>query len=183
MLKEYFTKLLPTDGKIKDGELYLQYLEGVGFPNEIRRYNGGALDCRDKPIRLFLCSKKIQVGDKIKFQLVPNKSPWKDGEVLWVEADMTEIRLDSETTVVTTADHFCFKIIGEISPSAISFVKGSQKFYDSEINIYLMDKKVPMEARGPFTIDEIDIFKEQVESRPDRFYFLVEIKGPCGHFH
>ncbi len=58
-LKLYFTKYLPVKGEIKDGELGLSINNAIYTHQEHLGSNYG------KPVRLFLCSRDIQVGDEV----------------------------------------------------------------------------------------------------------------------
>lgn len=149
MNKLYFAKYLPVEGEIQEGDSFIT--PSGAICNEYKL----AIKGIHKKFKFFLCSRDIRVGDKVKFQLVPNKTPWVDGEVIWQEADTTEIKLDTETTVITTPDHFCFKVMGEISPKATWVKEG----------------------------DEFDEYKEDITLFKGGSKKLIQVKGSCGHFH
>jgi hypothetical protein len=89
---KYFVKYLPVEGELTD--------ENRKFPNQVY------------PVKPFLCSRDIQVGDEMNHPFQPytfratnnNKEVWKD----------------------------CFKVMGEISPDAI-WVKEGDEFEEDDI--------------------------------------------------
>jgi hypothetical protein len=127
-----------------------------------------------KKVKLFLCSRDIQVGDKVKFKLSPS--------TVEVDAECME-RIDFQSTVVikdgdfkvhtTCPDQFnmCYKIIGEISPDALGYVKEGDAFDENQIKLHKICKGVP--NLGLCVLSKCCEF----------FDAVYKIKGPCGHFH
>jgi hypothetical protein len=204
----YFAKYLPVEGEIKEGDLHLNKLTGTIEPASKNvaanwsnnfSYNDGTRFLRDdyKKVKLFLCSRDIQVGDKVKFQLVPNKTPWKELEVEEVYGffgiDKTAILKDGDFKIHTTPDNFCFKVIGEISPEA-TWVKEGDEFDDTECEGYygtggniieegkLRGKRISVIFNWRLDTDNEILERLKIKENPE-FRIIYKIKGPCGHFH
>lgn len=126
-MKTYFAKYLPVD--------FIQ-------------------DTPDEPTvktKLFLCSRDIEVGDKW-FHI--------NGEGVTSEEQIcTEIRgivLYSDN-MFAPLDSNVYKVIGEISPDALSYVKERDEF-------------------------DFEDWEDEVDGN-HRLTGKIIIKGPCGHFH
>jgi len=114
-MKKYFTKYLPVEGEIKEGD----YWKHPKAPNTIfpwtKAYARGPISTGlMQKVKLFLCSRDIQVGDKMtrldgsKFKA--DKAP--DGSAHW--------------------NGHAYKVIGEVSPDA-TWVKEGMEFDEEEI--------------------------------------------------
>lgn len=186
--KKYFTKYLPVEGEIKVGDVYLQNLIGIGFPNEIRIYTGGKLEARDKKVKLFLCSRDITVDDF--------GTTYHSSEDTLIATENTHWRIK---------DFGYYKIIGEISPD-VTWVKEGAEFSEDEVIPFwrisietwssahkgnnVMDlgsERYPeyftegrIKTILQYYCDENYISARTVE-KP--FVAYYELKGPCGHFH
>jgi len=131
--KLYLAKYLPVEGEIKEGMKYIltkslglgAYKEGyigtaaIDFTKEAQEDQGG------KILKLFLCSRDIQVGDKV-FEILADKSIGEEFE--WTE----EIHKHNHQFI---EDGDVFKVIGEISPEA-TWVKEGDEFAEDEVDIY-----------------------------------------------
>lgn len=72
----------------------------------------------------------------------------------------------------------CFKVIGEISPDALGYVKEGDEFGEDDIRI---GAGSIMNARFHFVPFEGDDQKEWFPNNGWELY--TQIKDPCGHFH
>lgn len=66
-MKKYFTKYIPADGEIKEGDMVLDTLSG----EIVCWWDGNNWDKYDKKVKLFLCSRDIQVGDTVTHDSIP----------------------------------------------------------------------------------------------------------------
>jgi len=161
--KIYFTKYLPVEGEIKENDHYISD-RGDIFQDKkgTRHYTG------DKKVKMFLCSRDIQVGDKIIHPMTG-----EEVEVLsiingWIKYG------DHPNEIANTG---LFKKIGEISPEA-TWVKEGMRFSESEveewwgqaITHYPMIRKLHADTWG---------YEKLAENCP----VVYKVKGPCGHFH
>lgn len=122
-MKIYFTKYLPIEGEIKEGSkvkhngniVTALKKEGEGDTwktNGLPKY-GSNLEL----VKLFLCSRDIQVGDNCidgegdTVIIIDNKEESKDG---------FQIRLEDSYALG------CFKVIGEVSPEATWVTEGME---------------------------------------------------------
>lgn len=156
-MKKYFAKYLPVEGEINKGDKVLDTL------NE--QYDTWLDDdkCDEyghyKKVKLFLCSRDIQVGDTVKCH--STKDEHKNGVY---DCEVRVVDISEEHTVRVTMEgweedlpiprNYLLKVIGEISPEA-TWVKEGDEFDETEIKIF----------RLPW--DKVS----------------VRILGPCKHFH
>jgi hypothetical protein len=171
--KPYFAEYIPVEGEIKVGDIVLEQLTtGDIEPFEIHHENDIDLN-NQKKAKLFLCSRDIQVDDTVylhKEELLLHQ----DKTEVWVQPadELKVLSIKNKTVTVcikklhdtgTSGGQFApeelFKIIGEISPDALSYVKRGDEFDENE-------------WRGPI------INREQFKAR-----YYIQIIGPCGHFH
>lgn len=169
---KYFTKFIPVEGEIKEGDIIRS--ETFGILKMIERI-GSFFDCvrlesknarltanpdKCKKVKLFLCSRDIEVGDKITL----------DG-IEFATYEGNDYDSSWEELVING-----FKVIGEISSAALNYVN------EGDIDESLL------EFYGPDTDPEGWVKEHWGEivvygraSEPPRPF--VKIKGPCGHFH
>lgn len=189
MNKPYFTKYLPVQGEIREGDIALYEAFGFGavdFRHGSLHYTSfpkpgtvtmpvGSLDDK-RPYKLFLCSRDIQVGDKVYGR-----------EEKVIDAGLC-LALDCpDVYEAITSDHF--KVIGEISPDALSYVKEGDEFDEEQVELWIKAEQWQTgdefaEEYGPDE-EEWKTFKVG-EVAPNYGYIIskfVYIKGPCGHFH
>ena len=132
-MKTYFTKYFPVEGEIKDGDIGL---DPFGLPYHCK--DGKMLDSDEstyylltdykdkfKKVKLFLCSKDIQAGDKF------DQLPGINGVCYICKGNANRFLLDDEGKY--RAIETCFKVIGEISPEAI-WVKEEDEFGEDDIS-------------------------------------------------
>lgn len=168
---KYFAKYLPVEGKIKNGDrvidyeiapdMILDYIEGDKFMNDISeevtlpkwktRFNF-------QKVKLFLCSRDIQVVDEAWFK------------------DLNGEYQKETCNYIENYTNDCFKVIGEISPEAI-WVKEGNEFDEDEVQEFWGQAEThqPMIKRLDKRFDE-KLLKQNCP-------IVFKIKGPCGHFH
>lgn len=122
-MKKYFTKYIPVEGEMQVGDIvhdtniddyypYGMYLDaGIEIKKGLRR------------VKLFLCSRDIQVGDNVKYQ-------GEDWEVPITVSD--HIRL---IKWIKGGDETIFKVIGEISPDNVWVTEGME-FDEDQIQLW-----------------------------------------------
>lgn len=155
-MKKYFTKYLPVEGEIKNGDKYVTedgILRDTTYQTEDGR--GGTIDrTHDKKVKLFLCSRDIQVGDKVIDSIDGKEYEVKSG---FLPPEMV-------------------KVIGEISPEA-KWVKEGDEFLGPEAGVKC--EVFPIHDHDDET--EEMIFTDKYGKKVDTPIYLI--KGPCGHFH
>lgn len=177
--KKYFSKYLPVDGDIQVGDSILDPNNNVYKCTRIDNiylncsgYNGLVRISRCKKVKLFLCSRDIQVGDEVmdnSFTSFIWKGTFGDiiGNFYAANKDNT------------------FKVLGEISTEA-TWIKEGEKFYKDEINWLYQPEYSDVEYHS---LDDYPTWKQLIKNRRGTLsairYFppIVAIKGPCGHFH
>lgn len=125
-MKIYFAKYLPVEGEIKEGDHYLFEERTTKMvinilPDVIQMYVGqfGELGAKEyidrhyRKVKLFLCSRDIEVGD-----------------ILWSDT-MGGGHYSSEFEPPKDA----VKVIGEISPYAV-WLKEGDEFEEDEVKMY-----------------------------------------------
>jgi hypothetical protein len=174
LLMKYFAKYLPVEGEIKDMMIHpknhLEPMSVKGLPAPPIAYSKNGWI----PVKLFLCSRDIQVDDKL-----------------------TNIDGVSTETVMTEGDKYLlfdgnnFKVIGEISPDA-TWVKEGDEFDKSELGMKIfyiygkcgsgshlgwLDNPQSLIGTNIFVNNPSDGEITKIE------HIIISIKGPCGHFH
>lgn len=187
MQQKYFTKYLPRtkqqnlffseflkqeylfyNGKLykhysilnnKDQEKYTFIME----PNEKTGKHVLIEEC--SIVDLFLCTKFIEKGDKVFYEDHPHF-----GEKVVVEIEVNDklITLDDGGK---THDHNLLKVLGQISPAALSYVKEGQEFKESDFSI----KEECPHYNGKHMWKDC--------SCKTGFINGIYIKDSCGHFH
>lgn len=155
--KPNFAKYLPVEGELEDFDIVLLPIHGLYQINgEQDLFKARRL--KAPKVKLFLCSRDIQVGDKFRHYLIdPKKScelrkPVHDFNKLAKEEDICakvedgKVWWSRDSPYVTqrvnyaTAIEGTFKVIGEISPNAI-WVKEGDEFDESEVQ-YLKKERI-----------------------------------------
>jgi hypothetical protein len=112
-MKQYFAKYLPVEGEIKEGDIVIG-MDGI-FEYK------GKMNLPDvqlpKKVKLFLCSRNIQVGDKV---LDIRTNTWKEVN------NSCGVELYKQKP-----NDIQFKVIGEISPNA-KWVKEGDEFEEND---------------------------------------------------
>lgn len=129
-MKPYFAKYLPVEGEIKKGDwiIYSNLINSIPI-----QFLEGELAGFEKKIKLFLCGRDIQLGDKLTDKYGKN-------EYVYEGFDERGNYFVTNTTFPygnCSKEYFedCFiKVIGETSPEAI-WVKEGDEFDEEEINI------------------------------------------------
>lgn len=196
--KKFFTKYLPVEEKglqqsdFKDGDMFLwkdeihkfHWDRGYGIQTHTKAseqcfkddgcliVNWSNVRCR---VKLFLCSRDIQVGDKVwsNFDGILGEGKYnriEDNYSYFINPHGEEIMLLTKEEVPT---HNFFKAIGEISPDAV-WVKENDEFDESDVKLDLTLCNVEGEWKEA---DGIRWSAYREES-------FVGIKCPtCKHFH
>lgn len=155
MNKTYFTKYLPVEGEIKEGDDYLfcgKVIKCTNILNDLSNGNDSPLEVTRQRVKLFLCSRDIEKGDKIYFPRLDKYHKFFEhiGRHIICQS------INGGNTESFYKEEY-FKVIGEISPDALSYVKEEQEF------------------------DLNDLALKQYSIVSDKN--IIKIKGPCGHFH
>ncbi len=145
MSKQYFTKYLPVEGEIKKGVKVYHKNSGTYFNFDLPDEQN--LESYQK-VKLFLCSRDIQVDDKlISYNenltgIVTSTEYNEDGEKYYVDlSNNTKGLIQTKSTDENHPPNIInwFKIVGEISPGALSFVKEGQEFREDQIMTSLIE--------------------------------------------
>jgi len=174
VMKKYFAKYLPVEGEIRKGLLVRNNLDGL--IGECMR-EPSKEEIRDKEyslVKLFLCSRDIQVGDKCKFVS-------EDGRVF-------NSLLEGEDNI-NFVDRF--KVIGEISPNA-TWVKEGDEFDENQLQIkYHITYRCLCKEKDGCEDESCQHYEGGVNKYVNGCYrqellrtaYEIKVKGPCGHFH
>lgn len=199
-MKPYFAKYIPVPGEIRrikggmrafDSNGVLQYIaEDVQLkllPNLYKKYKCAAL---------FLCSRDIKVGDKIRS---PQSGNGRTGFVYSsndISKEFTVVGNDTDRAWITEEKkyldkHASFKVIGLISPEA-TWVKEGDEFDEDEIQIIFMKNyKCLCEKPNIYRSPEQFSCKYMVDDhrgsdfcvRKEDVISYIKVKGCCNHFH
>lgn len=156
---KYFAKYIPVEGEIKDANYYFHPSWGLTLCGEHSTKNG-------KLAKLFLCSRDIQIDDKVKWQGSGDK--WFDKTIIgeregeWLISSTYDMWVEKRNVI---------KVIGQISLEAI-WVKECDEFGEDEWEFYSTVIDAPLDKRR---------FYDHPIIPPDEFCIII--KGPCGHFH
>lgn len=171
-MSKLFAKYLPIEGEIKKGMKYIltkslglgAYTEGytgtaaIDFTKEAQECQGG------KILKLFLCSRDIQVGDRATEKLAIG--------------EYEEFQIDTENDIfpdmIVAGNQF--KIIGEISSEAI-WVKEGDEFDEDQVFISKLCRDT--DANWQYACAYCGSKRECRNDEGD----MAKIKGQCGHFH
>lgn len=194
--KPYFAKYLPIEGEIKVGEKYINLVFGLTEPyKEGGEHKGNYSTCEDrvvetrtkyqnndmafngskhsmkKKVKLFLCTRAIQVGDKIKFQA---GNEWFEDEVINILESLPERYALKNPDLSWISKELAFKVIGEISEGAI-WVKEGMEFDEEDLSFYVSSHH--SEQSYSMTLNGFFDCNWQGEK-------YIKVKCPtCGHFH
>lgn len=200
-MKQYFAKYLPVEGEIKKGTRYRigkslglgAYGEGYIGTAAIDFTPNAQRDQQANIVKLFLCSRDIQVGDEVyaEPQAIDNYSK---GLRLQVNDILDHVYLDDLSkkvykipileyisnpshpqTVGMTREWVMgnlWKVIGEISPEA-TWIKEGDEFDENEIEAFYYDTRFGTQVGSVKRLGNMNRFVE----------IKYRIKGPCGRFH
>lgn len=138
-MKKYFTKLLPIEGEIKEGDKYINPALSGTFvrgkhDNSSTSFSGNDSRSGYKKAKLFLCSRDIQVGDKFNSangvgfvcSKIDAKNVYSIGGLNHPQEEVAHSRI------------YSYKVIGEISPNA-TWVKEGGEFEEHEIKFTVIN--------------------------------------------
>lgn len=175
MSKKYYAKYRPVSGRINDvGDNVMfkinnEWTEPCDFDSflgsGIQEVAGGVL---------YLCSKDIQVGDKVIHNNPINQV--KYGSELTIKEILPSGCYSVEEGGVYVNEEL-IKYVYEISPKSI-WIKQGDEFDEEDIEI----SKYPMCPKC-CAISNDGFCPHEIECEIDKKRTLVFIKGPCGHFH
>jgi hypothetical protein len=176
----YFIKAIPVEGEINAGDkcIDLQSQEifkmGTAFRNLPDNLKAKLREGAQK-VKLFLCSRDIQVGDSI----IDDQGTQGVVE----EKLMTGLyRCRFGKEFYSELAHV-YKVIGEISPDALSYVKEGDEIGEKNVRFHAYKR-----ANG--RLDPYQSITEPTyKGLLSHYYYkpsmeiICEIKGKCGHFH
>jgi len=181
-MKKYFTEYIPVEGEIKevkgtpiysiDGivQFELRAHRDINSPSNILRCHDGEtykdyLDSQCKPVKLCLCSRNVKIGDKF------DQLPGINGVSYICKEIANGFILDDEGK--HRAIETCFKVVGDISPDALSYVKRGMEYDEDQVQGYF--EKLPYDENHKALIDKALLqFKKPL---------VFKIRGECGYFH
>lgn len=159
---KYFTKWLPVEGVIEKGDTTIK--DGIRFYHHDISQSG--LEEGHQKIKLFLCTRDIQVGDKVRTFQNPT-AEWTLGEI-------------NQYMYISGAVYSLFKVIGEISKDAI-WVKEDMEFEEGDINRQFYDDSGSSESEW-LDYNRLHTEEDWLET-PDNWK-RIQIKCPtCQKFH
>lgn len=173
MRKPYFAKWIAVEGEIKEGSI----VKTMG--EHMQPYKEGEMPSNKAAYqlyKLFLCSRDIQVGDKIRatypstegFDVECLRSDEDKSHPHWVVKGQDEKEYFYE-------DFASFKVVGEISPNA-GWVKEGDEFDEYEEWWWNPEVRRPVMKR----------LKEEWDKKigiEGKLIVVCKVKGPFGHFH
>lgn len=201
-MKPYFAKYLPVEGEIKEDNAYFigktLHLSAGNLNKpplrlmlkkhpEVKTY-GEWLNKVAKKAKLFLCSADIQVGDKKVCLIYPHRTshPFSLREHEWV----AEVKFEHQLKFLTGlrdngAGNELFKVIGEISPDALNYVKEGDEFDEDQVIMYDSFEKWEENYPDQDYIDmSLDYFDVDEKGENTIKSVLVEVKcSQCNTFH
>lgn len=163
-MSKYFAKYLPVEGEINIGDYFIDTgAMSNGTLVGKRANKEGVYDYQK--VKLFLCSKDIQVGDKnVHADTLGGKSFRGYVATVGKNGCGSVLLPDTQQNDELVITDSMFKVIGEISPEA-TWVKEGDEFNDDEVCIIYLNPPI----EGVVYANKIRQF--------------MGIKGPCGHFH
>lgn len=158
--KPFFTKYIAVEGEIKEGDKFI-WLNEVFTATPLTMKMGQA----DRPVKLFLCSRDIQVGDYI----CTNPDSTCQSEFRFTGEPATEC-INCGAKLVKKE----YKVIGEISPEA-TWVKEGDEFDEYR---WIWEPGEDMETEY-LTEEEKQKGRYEIKTWANQ----IAVKGPCGHWH
>lgn len=173
-MKNYFCKYLPVGEKVVPGDWMKIHCTGkvvqcTGFDGPKPSYNNDR--CVTRPgdhtrVKLFLCSRDIQVGDKVIDSIDGKEYEVKSG---FLPPEMVKVigEISSEATWVKEGDEF-----DEIRYECLSI----NAFGEGTSHVFTEDQFKKRDIK-PYP-------RTNSLCAPRGIWFLsIMVKGPCGHFH
>lgn len=172
---KYFTKYLPVEGEINEGDKFLDHTDNLIKDAHIPEiYNNPHVPYFDgyKKVKLLLCSRDIQKTDKEIYVHKPDGSESTKVELIDIISDKenTSVMFKWSDQTPGTLIQNTFKEIGEISPEA-TWVKEGDEFDEDEVFATLIGT-MNNEGKSVYLLKQEDID-----------FHYIQVKGPCGHFH
>ncbi len=128
-MKTYFAKYLPVEGEIKEGDLYISHFHKQ--PAVMDKINIWSFPLQK--VKLFLCSRDIQVGDKVITPYPTNSENIINENNLQYFKELTIIPLNKVSNEGVWLG--AYKVVGEISPETLSYVKEGQEFDEDDFYV------------------------------------------------
>lgn len=196
-MKAYFTKYLPVEGEMKEGDKYKcagseevrtcksTYREDAETGKGERFLDTTLWSMSLQKVELFLCSADIQPNDKKLWVYDQVDHIWIENpeEVFCLSVDEGKIIMKSEElgllSVPLEPGTEVIKVLGEISPEALTFVKEGDEFDENEVK----KSSLPICPKCGAPGGNDGFCPEEVECETDKQRIIFYIKGPCGHFH
>lgn len=155
-MKTYFTKYIPVEGYPENVQWqWYNNIQNTGWENISPSDMDAIIAHGLKPVpefrkvKLFLCSRDIQVGDKftqVGIDLIHPTARFTCVDRFEKEGDIWIIDDDNNNFVIYNKDCpnkiLCYKVIGEVSPDAIWVTEGME-FDESEIKMIIVAHKPP----------------------------------------
>ncbi len=166
----YFTKYLPVDGEVKIGDIYYNHL--------IHTYQSRTCEEDNsyvgfQKVNLFLCTNDLQAGDSI--QNVAGEKGICDGVGngnIWYHI--------GDSYGIYSGQKYWFKVVGEISPEALTFVNEGAIIDEEGIQLCYWPGGSGSEIWNVVPWDKIKFLRNNT----DKFYTMAKIQcGKCKHFH
>jgi len=174
-MSKYFAKYLSVEEEIKEGDALLHDGTILFTIEELpKSFVNLANERDDKKVKLFLCSRDIQVGDTF------NSANGTDFicEAIGEEKVYSVGGLHSSVETVGHDRFYAYKVIGEISPNAI-WVKEGDELTEEQLGIYTDDTLSGMVEFVPYNCIPEDNWNDL--GSPD---IIIGILCPtCKTFH
>ena len=181
-MSKYFTKFLPVEGEIKEGDKFLDHTDNLIKDAHIPEiYNNPHVPYFDgyKKVKLFLCSRDIQIGDKVKSFNYPEQY---EGELVNLRTSkklvgakdhseiyhLADIQYPNDSHCITAAISNFFKVIGEIlTPGIVE----NQEFTEDEVKSLTITKDDEFTYPGYMSTEAQEFFKG---------HYVEEQRDGCG---
>jgi hypothetical protein len=130
--KPYFAEYIPVKGEIKEGDTFWNpsTSEYLFASKEMLSWNYPTPNTWKK-VKLFLCSRDIQVGDKVFGTILTGDNVYVSNEQQGYSLHEDIHRISLEEAEMMDA----YKVIGEISSDALSFVKKGMEFDEDQLKL------------------------------------------------
>lgn len=170
---KYFTKYLKVEGKATvNGCNQCEIGEVIKIREDNYRYLGNN---EFEKVKLFLCTRDIQVGDEIVCDEDISKKAVVES---LTSSGLIRLRVNKE--FYTEVQNSCFKVIGELSKDAIWITEGME-FEEEDINRQFYDDSGSSESCW-FNYNKLHTEEDWAETPED--WKRIQIKCPtCKTFH
>lgn len=171
---KYFTEYIQTEGPIVEGDM----IAFEGNMNDILMFGKEVIPpakWSDKKVKLVLCTRDIQVGDKIQY-LSRDGEMWFEGILDKIEGEYIFLKEDRfmDDYHMSYLLKDAYKVIGKVSSQAVWVTKGME--FDTSELAYVMG-----EPKYPYYFEFSDIKCWDIEGMKK---FPIAIKSSqCKHFH